>query len=227
MVGIKQELNSKFRNSYEPRFNLSQTSHSQVSNELLNKEDNQIINNERVSNDNNLDNLAKNQSIIQSGSHSNQTNNNYDSKNEDRKNSITYNSNKRPDTPKINFMEGIKRKGIKYRTQRKGFLYSDIDKRLVEYAENDDFNSDINIELLCEYLNLPVKDLVNITKITLKVDAEEQSLQRIGEIIPNIVELKLNNSLIKSIRSLGTSFKNLRILWISRVQMSEISGEII
>jgi Leucine-rich repeat (LRR) protein len=40
----------------------------------------------------------------------------------------------------------------------------------------------------------------------------------------SLLELKLNDSIIKSARDLGTSFTNVRILHISRCEMTELSG---
>ena len=42
--------------------------------------------------------------------------------------------------------------------------------------------------------------------------------------MPNLVSLKLNDSLIKSIRDLGTALRGVQFLWISRSQLQDLSG---
>jgi Leucine-rich repeat (LRR) protein len=46
----------------------------------------------------------------------------------------------------------------------------------------------------------------------------------LGQEFSNLIELRLNNSIIKSLRDIGTSLKNLKFLWVSRCQISDISG---
>lgn len=46
----------------------------------------------------------------------------------------------------------------------------------------------------------------------MKVDTSQDHLQAVGEIMISLTELKLNDSIIKSARDLGTSFKKVRIL---------------
>ena len=61
-------------------------------------------------------------------------------------------------------------------------------------------------------------------QLEMQVDSEEYNLSIAGERLPNILRLKLNESKIPSIRDLGTGWKNLRILWLSRCGLEDLQG---
>eukprot|EP00761_Pharyngomonas_kirbyi_P010148 gb/GECH01010166.1/.p1 GENE.gb/GECH01010166.1/~~gb/GECH01010166.1/.p1 ORF type:complete len:153 (+),score=29.36 gb/GECH01010166.1/:1-459(+) len=46
----------------------------------------------------------------------------------------------------------------------------------------------------------------------------------IGKKLPNLKQLKLNNSSISSVRDLGTSLRDLQVLWMSHVGIKELDG---
>jgi len=56
------------------------------------------------------------------------------------------------------------------------------------------------------------------------VDTTDQAVNRLGELCPNLRELKLNDSQLCSFRDLGTSLRNLRILWLSRSGITDLDG---
>ena len=70
----------------------------------------------------------------------------------------------------------------------------------------------MNEKFLCEHLGMSVEQLAMIDKIDMKVDTSEDHLQAVGEVMISLVELKLNDSIIKSARDLGTSFTKVKIL---------------
>ena len=49
-------------------------------------------------------------------------------------------------------------------------------------------------------------------------------LNQFGEFMPNLIELKLGDSLIQCINDIGTSFKNLKILNITNCNLKDLSG---
>lgn len=55
-------------------------------------------------------------------------------------------------------------------------------------------------------MNLTEDDFYDLSNIALKFDATCDSLQLVGEVMPLLYELKLNNSIIPSIRDIGSSF---------------------
>ena len=83
---------------------------------------------------------------------------------------------------------------------------------------------------LCVGLVAPQKllagtdDLDSVTKLELSVDTTEQSINRLGELCPNLRQLKLNDSQLCSFRDLGTNLRNLRILWLSRSGITDLDG---
>ncbi|XP_072495642.1 leucine-rich repeat-containing protein 56 isoform X2 [Notamacropus eugenii] len=84
--------------------------------------------------------------------------------------------------------------------------------------------------LLEEYLSpsklalAQVEDLRQVTVLEMCVDTRENSLGNFGAHLPNLNQLKLNNSLLASIRDLGTSLSHLQILWMVRCGLADLDG---
>eukprot|EP00002_Diphylleia_rotans_P033735 TRINITY_DN7204_c0_g2_i2.p1 TRINITY_DN7204_c0_g2~~TRINITY_DN7204_c0_g2_i2.p1 ORF type:complete len:510 (+),score=106.01 TRINITY_DN7204_c0_g2_i2:91-1620(+) len=69
-------------------------------------------------------------------------------------------------------------------------------------------------------------DLSQVKFLEICVDTTYNSLGKFGEYLPNLRELKLNDSKITSIRHLGTTLTGLEILWMSRCQLADLEGAI-
>ncbi|XP_020835080.1 leucine-rich repeat-containing protein 56 isoform X1 [Phascolarctos cinereus] len=69
-----------------------------------------------------------------------------------------------------------------------------------------------------------VEDLQQVTALEMCVDTREYSLGNFGAHLPNLSQLKLNNSLLASIRDLGTSLSHLQILWMLRCGLADLDG---
>ncbi|XP_027715969.1 leucine-rich repeat-containing protein 56 isoform X2 [Vombatus ursinus] len=69
-----------------------------------------------------------------------------------------------------------------------------------------------------------VEDLKQVTVLEMCVDTRENSLGNFGAHLPNLSQLKLNNSLLASIRDLGTSLSHLQILWMVRCGLADLDG---
>lgn len=67
-------------------------------------------------------------------------------------------------------------------------------------------------------------ELALLPKIELKVDTNIHNMQVTGEILSSLEYLKMNDSIINSFRDLGTSFKNLRVLYVARCGLKEVQG---
>ncbi|XP_066439084.1 leucine-rich repeat-containing protein 56 isoform X2 [Eleutherodactylus coqui] len=85
--------------------------------------------------------------------------------------------------------------------------------------------------LVDEYLSpsrlkaLTGKDnLQEVTALQMCVDTRERTLGNFGTQMPNLRELKLNNSVIMSIRDLGTSLSHLQVLWMARCSLTDLDG---
>jgi Leucine-rich repeat (LRR) protein len=50
------------------------------------------------------------------------------------------------------------------------------------------------------------------------------SLDNQGKMVPNMEQLKLNNSHISLIRDLGTGYSNLTVLWMAKCNLSDLDG---
>eukprot|EP00164_Ancoracysta_twista_P014439 GFYU01023531.1.p1 GENE.GFYU01023531.1~~GFYU01023531.1.p1 ORF type:complete len:288 (-),score=59.76 GFYU01023531.1:609-1472(-) len=68
------------------------------------------------------------------------------------------------------------------------------------------------------------EDLETVYHIELKINTAENSLSSLGMHLPNLRELKLNNSNIQTTRDLGTALTNVQILWLSRAGVQELEG---
>lgn len=68
------------------------------------------------------------------------------------------------------------------------------------------------------------QDLARVTYLQIAVDSNKQSVEVIGELLPSLQQLKLQNSTLQSFRDLGTSLHSLQILWIMRSGISDLDG---
>eukprot|EP00960_Hanusia_phi_P048724 759122-Hanusia_phi.AAC.3 len=99
------------------------------------------------------------------------------------------------------------------------FESSDGDERDgTEFDELSEFLSDDALRELtgCEDLN-------NCLFLEARVNSEEVIIRNLGEKLPRLIELKLNNSNINSIRDLGTAFKKLMVLDLEGNSVTDIS----
>lgn len=63
-----------------------------------------------------------------------------------------------------------------------------------------------------------------MTFLQIAVDSNKQSVEVIGELLPSLQQLKLQNSTLQSFRDLGTSLHSLQILWVMRSGISDLDG---
>ena len=98
--------------------------------------------------------------------------------------------------------------------------------KLFEIIENEDINDvvDLNEKFLSRQLGIEPAQLSLLPKIELRVDTNFHNLQVTGEILPSLECLKMNDSIVDSFRDLGTSFRNLRILYLARCGLKEVQG---
>ncbi|KAM9013767.1 leucine-rich repeat-containing protein 56 isoform 1-T1 [Ara ararauna] len=69
-----------------------------------------------------------------------------------------------------------------------------------------------------------VDDLQQVNALEMRVDTRENSLGSFGAYLPNLRELKLNNSLLMSVRDLGTTLSHLYVLWMAHCGLSDLDG---
>ena len=81
----------------------------------------------------------------------------------------------------------------------------------MEIIDNEEVEDalDLNEKFLSQHLDIDIEDLSFLSKIELRVDTSCHNLQVTGEILRSLEYLKLNDSIIKCFRDIGTSFRNL------------------
>ncbi|KAM4618290.1 leucine-rich repeat-containing protein 56 [Polymixia lowei] len=68
------------------------------------------------------------------------------------------------------------------------------------------------------------QDLSQVTSLEIWVDTRENTLGNFGAYLPKLVQLKMNNSTIMSVRDLGTALSRLQVLWMSRCCLQDLDG---
>ncbi|KAE8607375.1 hypothetical protein XENTR_v10011155 [Xenopus tropicalis] len=69
-----------------------------------------------------------------------------------------------------------------------------------------------------------VDDLQEVTTLQMCVNTRENSLGNFGSHLPNLRQLKLNNSILTSVRDLGTSLSQLQVLWLAQCGLTDLDG---
>ncbi|XP_061533621.1 leucine-rich repeat-containing protein 56 isoform X3 [Phycodurus eques] len=75
------------------------------------------------------------------------------------------------------------------------------------------------LELLCG-----TKDLSRVTSLEICVDTQENSLGNFGSYLPRLVLLRMNNSVLTSVRDLGITLSHLQVLWMSCCSLQDLDG---
>nr|XP_020474190.1 leucine-rich repeat-containing protein 56 isoform X3 [Monopterus albus] len=68
------------------------------------------------------------------------------------------------------------------------------------------------------------QDLSNVTSLELCINTQENTLGNFGAYLPKLVQLKMNNSMIMSVRDLGTTLSHLQVIWMSRCCLQDLDG---
>ncbi|XP_042301136.1 LOW QUALITY PROTEIN: leucine-rich repeat-containing protein 56 [Sceloporus undulatus] len=67
-------------------------------------------------------------------------------------------------------------------------------------------------------------DLQQVRALEMRIDTRENSLGNFGTYLPNLKKLKLNNSVLTSVRDLGTALSHLQVLWMARCGLPDLDG---
>uniref|UniRef100_A0A670XXM2 Leucine rich repeat containing 56 n=1 Tax=Pseudonaja textilis TaxID=8673 RepID=A0A670XXM2_PSETE len=67
-------------------------------------------------------------------------------------------------------------------------------------------------------------DLRQVKALEMRVNTRENSLGNFGSYLPNLKQLKLNGSILTSVRDLGTALPRLQVLWMARCGLSDLDG---
>lgn len=69
-----------------------------------------------------------------------------------------------------------------------------------------------------------IQDLTSLCSLDLQVDSALQSIDALGFFLPNLRHLKLSGSNVPCIRDLGTSLRQLEVLWMRQCNLQDLSG---
>ncbi|KAL4466826.1 hypothetical protein ABPG74_010423 [Tetrahymena malaccensis] len=99
-----------------------------------------------------------------------------------------------------------------------------FDDELMIQVQQEFISETITAELIEKITGVKQEDFDKIRRIAIRHDCEQDSLQILGEMCPNITELNINDSIANTLRDIGTSMRSLKILMISRVRLQDLSG---
>eukprot|EP00064_Thunnus_orientalis_P014922 superscaffoldBa00002676_g14969 len=90
----------------------------------------------------------------------------------------------------------------------------------------EDSETEVELHLSPEKLKsmCGTPDLSQVTSLEVCVDTQEITLGNFGAYLPKLVQLRMNNSMIMSVRDLGTTLSHLQVLWMSRCCLQDLDG---
>ncbi|XP_034542533.1 leucine-rich repeat-containing protein 56 [Notolabrus celidotus] len=83
----------------------------------------------------------------------------------------------------------------------------------------DVYISPEKLEWLCG-----TQDLSHVTSLEIWVDTRENTMCNFGAYLPKLVQLKMNNSVLTSVRDLGTTLSHLQVLHMSSCSLQDLDG---
>ncbi|XP_065147196.1 leucine-rich repeat-containing protein 56 [Paramisgurnus dabryanus] len=99
---------------------------------------------------------------------------------------------------------------------------------VIQTPADDEDSDHVMVELSLSPAKLKIlsgaDNLEEVTSLEMCVDTRQISLNNFGVYLPKLRELKMNNSLILSIRDLGTSLSHLQVLWLARCGLTDLEG---
>jgi len=106
--------------------------------------------------------------------------------------------------------------------------FSQMLKQIIETKNSKFLDGDINLIefILSKYTNMQKEDIKNFESISLKLSYEYGLLNQFGMYLPMLKVLQLNKSIIPSIADIGSSFYNLKELYIVGTGLKDLNGNI-
>jgi hypothetical protein len=68
------------------------------------------------------------------------------------------------------------------------------------------------------------KNLSAVKSLEAVVDTRDNTLCSLGDLVPNLEKLRLNNSKIPNVRDIGCQYSRLRVLWLARCGLTSLNG---
>ena len=122
-------------------------------------------------------------------------------------------SSKRPFTPHIDLVHS---NSIDIREVKKNNntikSFSSFMKQVVDSNNETFLTGEMNIieYIISKNTGIPVGEIKSLEKLSLKINKDFDILNQFGQYLPNLIDLRLNFSVINSIEEIGSSFKNLK-----------------
>lgn len=132
---------------------------------------------------------------------------------------------KRPQTPHLDFFEIREVKKAEPDQANKNFNV--LMKQIIETGNENFLNGHINLieHIISKYLNKSIEEIKDLEKFSMKINSDFGLLNQFGQYLPNLIKLKLNNSIIPSISEIGSSFSKLKILHVNNCNLKDLSGK--
>eukprot|EP00927_Polykrikos_kofoidii_P046662 TRINITY_DN40825_c0_g1_i1.p1 TRINITY_DN40825_c0_g1~~TRINITY_DN40825_c0_g1_i1.p1 ORF type:complete len:790 (+),score=113.76 TRINITY_DN40825_c0_g1_i1:80-2449(+) len=67
-------------------------------------------------------------------------------------------------------------------------------------------------------------ELSRVTKLDIQVDSAKHSVEALGDYLPRLQQLRLNDSSVLCLRELGSGLQQLEVLWMSRCGLQDLDG---
>ncbi|KAK7891340.1 hypothetical protein WMY93_023303 [Mugilogobius chulae] len=86
-------------------------------------------------------------------------------------------------------------------------------------STSDSYLTPETLQFLCG-----TQDLSEVTSLEMCINTQDNSLGNFGALLPKLKQLKMNNSVIKSIRDIGSSLSRLEVLWMPCSSLEDLDG---
>ena len=136
----------------------------------------------------------------------------------------------RPETPRVIIGDNqlVQNKRGEGNSQNDALFknFSNFMRQIIDSDNGKFLNGDINVidYVLAKYLKMSIPDLLNLQKLTIRINGSYGLLNQFGQRLTNLKFLELNDSFIQSIEDLGSNFKNLKILQINNCKLKDLTG---
>jgi len=99
-------------------------------------------------------------------------------------------------------------------------------KQIIDTKNSNFLDGNINLieYILSKYTTIPLDRIGDIERLSLKITFEYGLLNQFGQYLPNLKELILNYSVIPSFSDVGSTFTNLKELYITDTGLKDING---
>jgi len=88
----------------------------------------------------------------------------------------------------------------------------------------EELDDGITPEFLRHHTGKDVLEEVDFLEMQVDAVSGSQRVECLGEFMPNLLRLRLNQSAVCTIRDLGTSYAQLRVLWLCRSSLQDLGG---